>query len=272
MFIFEGIISRRWIMAIPVNNDIDIEMFRASQIRDTFKTIGEGRKDMQETASFDRILKNTLEINDAEKNIAFNPASLDRGKLKNIIEIIQLQMSRSAFTAFNDTDEEETSGFYLTKRMDFSGIAAQFTSSPSKIKQPVPKIDREPPKNNLDNIIENASKKYDVDEGLIRAVVKAESNFKTQSTSPKGAMGLMQLMPETAKELGVNDPYDPAENIMGGTRYLKQLLKRYDGDIPTALSAYNWGMGNVEKYPDRLPGETRDYIAKVTSYYQKVRS
>ena len=102
-------------------------------------------------------------------------------------------------------------------------------------------------------------------------MIKAESNFQVSSTSPKGARGLMQLMPETAREMGVTDSYNPVENIMGGTRYLKGLLDRYQGNVPRALAAYNWGMGNVEKYPDRLPRETREYIARVTEEYQSAK-
>jgi hypothetical protein len=115
-------------------------------------------------------------------------------------------------------------------------------------------------------VIQEASRTYGVDPELIRAVIRAESNFKNESTSPKGAMGLMQIMPETAKDLGIRDAYDPRENIMGGTRYLKGLLDRYRDDVPTALAAYNWGMGNVERRPDKLPRETRVYINRIQQF------
>jgi hypothetical protein len=138
----------------------------------------------------------------------------------------------------------------------------------SKYRQDAQKDDAPVAPPELAPIIRQAAQKYGVDSGLIRAVIKAESNFQSQSTSSKGAMGLMQLMPETAREVGVKDPYDPLENIMGGTRYLKGLLNRYQGNVPRALAAYNWGAGNVEKYPGRLPRETRDYIRRVTQEYQ----
>ena len=121
-------------------------------------------------------------------------------------------------------------------------------------------------------IIQKASQTYDVDPALIRAVIRAESNFKTESTSPKGAMGLMQIMPGTAKDLGIRDAYDPQQNIMGGTRYLKSLLDRYGGDVPTALAAYNWGMGNVERRPEKLPRETRVYISRIQQYLDEGRA
>jgi hypothetical protein len=120
-----------------------------------------------------------------------------------------------------------------------------------------------------DDIIDHASETYGVDSTLIRAVIRAESGYRQDGTSPKGAMGLMQLMPETARELGVKNPYDPAENIMGGTRYLKSLLERFGNNRNLALAAYNWGMGNVERNLGKLPQETRTYIARVNQYYRE---
>jgi soluble lytic murein transglycosylase-like protein len=116
----------------------------------------------------------------------------------------------------------------------------------------------------LDDIIDRAASRYGVDQELIRAVIRTESSFDPDAISPVGAQGLMQLMPETAKELGVSNPLDAEQNVMGGTRYLRQLLDRYDGDLDRALAAYNWGMGNVERRGmEQMPQETRDYLAKV---------
>ena len=112
--------------------------------------------------------------------------------------------------------------------------------------------------------IREAADKYNIAPNLIRAVVKAESNYKINAISRAGAQGLMQLMPDTARELGVNDPFDIRQNIDGGTRYLRQMLDLFGGDIRKALSAYNAGPGNVIKYGGQVPfSETKKYVSRV---------
>jgi len=118
----------------------------------------------------------------------------------------------------------------------------------------------------FDDAIDQHATTHGVDPELVRAVIQVESAFNPHAVSPKGAMGLMQLMPATARELGVSNPFDPSENIGGGVRYLKRLLARYDDKVELALAAYNAGAGAVDRYGQQVPPyrETRDYVRRIT--------
>jgi soluble lytic murein transglycosylase-like protein len=121
----------------------------------------------------------------------------------------------------------------------------------------------------IDSLIKVNAARFGVDPYLVFCVIEQESQFKQYARSPKGAQGLMQLMPGTARRLGVRRPYDPAENIMGGTRYLKELMTMFDGRVDLVLASYNAGEGAVMKYGRNVPPyrETRDYVKKIGKRY-----
>jgi len=181
----------------------------------------------------------------------------DREKLAALLELVRIRMNRSVMDAFSDSDEDSTMA-------DFSFMPARTDvaiprQDESKVGRSHQADDIPVARGDLDGIIDRASSTYGVDRNLIVSVIKAESGFDAGATSPKGAMGLMQLMPGTARD------------VMGGTRYLKGLLERYDGDVKKALAAYNWGAGNLERSTGYLPEETRNYIARIMEDYDRAR-
>jgi hypothetical protein len=205
-------------------------------------------------------------------------------KAEKTAEILHLEMMRSAL-CLDGSPSSSTAlgGGRLDSLLSAYGVGGQKTGmTPEKSTSAVaevnenqsPRIDAASPvvpqgggSSGITSLISRASRRYGVDEGLIKAVIQAESNFKPTAVSPAGAQGLMQLMPATAASLGVTDSFNPEQNVMAGTRFLKDLLNRYGGDLDKALAAYNWGPGNVDRGKSRLPQETRDYLVKVKKLY-----
>jgi soluble lytic murein transglycosylase len=123
-----------------------------------------------------------------------------------------------------------------------------------------------------DEVIRSASDRHSIDADLVRAVIKAESDFNSNARSSKGAMGLMQLMPDTARLYNVLNAYDPVDNVEGGVRHLRMLLERFQGDLRLSLAAYNAGSGAVEKFGGIPPYvETREYVRRVLRFYDAFR-
>jgi soluble lytic murein transglycosylase-like protein len=123
----------------------------------------------------------------------------------------------------------------------------------------------------VDAVIKTASERFRIPESLIKAVIKQESGFNREAVSHKGAMGLMQLMPDTADALGVGDPFDMQENVFGGTRYLRELINLYGGNLNEALAAYNAGPDRVKEGVPEIP-ETKDYVKSVLDHYERYSS
>ena len=144
-------------------------------------------------------------------------------------------------------------------------LVAPLSPSPQPFSLPTPQPVPDTP---ISSLIDKSAQEHGIDPGLVRLVVQKESGYNPQAVSPKGAMGLMQLMPGTASLLGVQDPFNPAQNIDGGVRYLKQCMERFNNNVCLALAAYNAGPENVAKHQGIPPfTETRNYVANIMREY-----
>jgi soluble lytic murein transglycosylase-like protein len=123
------------------------------------------------------------------------------------------------------------------------------------------------------SLVEKVAREHSLDQALLRAMIAAESDFDPHAVSHKGAVGLMQLMPETARRYGVRNPYDPAENIRGGSKYLRDLMRKFNNDLSLTLAAYNAGEDAIVQYGNRIPPyrETRLYVRRVMDLYRQYR-
>ncbi len=256
-------------------------------------TDGTEKKTSGEPASFLSLFQKALDSGELSGALPNQSQSAKTQKALEICHRMKQEMNESLLRTMSDTEGEnkvqdplmdDLSAILSREKMGQASLST-IRHTPSEIEPPtiqapriqapgiqvsdlvdekIEKIEKDLSSSGIDGIIQKASKAYGVDVELIRKVVQAESSFNSSAVSSKGAMGLMQLMPQTAKELGVTDPMDPTQNIMGGTRYLKKLLDRYDGSVPLALAAYNWGMGNLDSRRSSMPAETKAYVAKIT--------
>ena len=161
--------------------------------------------------------------------------------------------------------------------IDSNGIV-HFTNTPTStdyklyIKEKIQRIQQTINTKKYDDIIKKAQKRYGVEFSLIKAVIQVESGFNPKAVSKRGAKGLMQIMPDNYKNLFVKDPFNPSQNIMGGTLYLQRLLKRYKYKLPLALAAYNAGPQAVDKYKSIPPyEETQNFVEKVMKTYSRYK-
>ncbi len=182
------------------------------------------------------------------------------------IKLAQLHMLQGLFSIGDESDSKDISaGFSGNDALGWLGLQKSqiidkyYASQQVSLLKPVyAEGDKIGP------LIDQVAAKTSLAPELIHSVVATESAYNPTAVSGAGAQGLMQLMPETAQELGVEDSFDPLQNLLGGSRYLKQLLDKYGGDLDHALAAYNWGQGNVDRYGlEKMPEETRNYLTKI---------
>ena len=176
-----------------------------------------------------------------------------------VLALARMQLLQGLFAPEQNTPE---AGLMSLVRPGFSLLPRVPQVQADRLyRQLQPQLQEQPAgRSEIEQMIDQVAGEVSLAPELIRSVVSAESDFQPQAVSPVGAQGLMQLMPETAAELGVEDSFDPQQNLLGGSRYLKQLLDKYEGDLDKALAAYNWGQGNVDrKGLAQMPEETRSY-------------
>ncbi len=242
-------------MTQGITNSLNSTLMRLNAIENNFMAlegiqIFDDSKNTQNvsTSDFKTILDGKIEETNKEEN-----------KVEDLLKTAPLDVQNQIQTDISDESAEEKN----LKKIEEVKSAINLKS----------KIDLKAQANNVEEIIETYANKYNVDSDFIKAIIKQESNFNSNATSKKGAMGLMQLMPKTAQSLGVADAYNPNQNIEGGVKYLRGLLDRFDNNNELALAAYNAGPTAVKKYGGIPPyKETQNYVNSIMSAYEQFKT
>jgi len=183
--------------------------------------------------------------------------SIFTGQIQSVMQKLMFTLMERLFDQLDGSGSTQKGSSSLSSSSTSSPLSTLGTGSGT------------PATGDFSSLINQAAQKYGVNPGLVQAVIKAESNFNPSAVSQAGAQGLMQLMPGTARGLGVTNSLDPAQNIDGGVHFLSNLLKHYDGNVRLAIAAYNAGPGAVDKYGGIPPyQETQTYVNRVLGYYQ----
>jgi soluble lytic murein transglycosylase-like protein len=183
--------------------------------------------------------------------------SIFTGQIQSVMQKLMFTLMERLFDQLDGSGSTQKGSSSLSSSSTSSPLSTLGTGSGT------------PATGDFSSLINQAAQKYGVNPGLVQAVIKAESNFNPSAVSQAGAQGLMQLMPGTARGLGVTNSLDPAQNIDGGVHFLSNLLKHYGGNVRLAIAAYNAGPGAVDKYGGIPPyQETQTYVNRVLGYYQ----
>ncbi len=199
------------------------------------------------------------------------PAELEEGvEFKTFEDVMKSSLNVHTRFNMNDSASKIKFGSLTTRNVEAEKADNIDISTDDNIDEIIPYFSnsKSAEKSHIKDLVSKISKKHGVDEKLVNAVIKQESGYNTKAKSKAGAQGLMQLMPSTAKSLGVTDPYNPVQNVDGGVRYLRSMMDKYNGNIVLALAAYNAGPGNVDKYEGVPPfRETQNYVKNVLANY-----